>query len=119
MNDEPIDTLNVIPFVDIMLVLFTTVLTTASFISTGRIRSLRRRPRRPRPASSDKTIELTAAGATYFDGEPVTKDMLLTAPAEVLPQTTTMDIADQSATRAANGVIWASFYRWRRAGERG
>lgn len=28
MNDEPTDTLNVILFVDIMLVLFTTVLTT-------------------------------------------------------------------------------------------
>jgi biopolymer transport protein ExbD len=37
MDEEPFQTLNVIPFVDIMLVLLTIVLTTASFIATGRI----------------------------------------------------------------------------------
>jgi biopolymer transport protein ExbD len=37
VDEEPIATLNVIPFVDIMLVLLTVVLTTANFITTGRI----------------------------------------------------------------------------------
>lgn len=37
MDDKPIDTLNMIPLIDIMLVLLTIVLTTSSFIATGRI----------------------------------------------------------------------------------
>jgi biopolymer transport protein ExbD len=37
MDEKPFETLNVIPFVDIMLVLLTIVLTTANFIATGRI----------------------------------------------------------------------------------
>lgn len=37
MDDKPFESLNVIPFVDIMLVLLTMVLTTASFIAVGRI----------------------------------------------------------------------------------
>ena len=35
--DEDLDTINVVPLVDVMLVLLTLVLTTASFVSTGRI----------------------------------------------------------------------------------
>jgi len=35
--DEDIDTINVVPLVDVMLVLLTIVLTTATFIATGRI----------------------------------------------------------------------------------
>ena len=37
MDEKPFESINVIPFVDIMLVLLTMVLTTATFISTGRI----------------------------------------------------------------------------------
>lgn len=37
MDEKPFETINVIPFVDIMLVLLTMVLTTANFIATGRI----------------------------------------------------------------------------------
>ena len=37
MDDKPIDGLNMIPFIDIMLVLLTIVLTTSSFIASGRI----------------------------------------------------------------------------------
>lgn len=35
--DEDIDSINVVPLVDVMLVLLTIVLTTATFIATGRI----------------------------------------------------------------------------------
>lgn len=35
--DEDIDAINVVPLVDVMLVLLTIVLTTATFIATGRI----------------------------------------------------------------------------------
>lgn len=37
MDEKPFDTINVIPFVDIMLVLLTIVLTTSSFIASGRV----------------------------------------------------------------------------------
>ena len=50
MDEEPFETLNVIPFVDIMLVLLTMVLTTANFIATG--------------------------GALAFDSTPMAKDEL-------------------------------------------
>ncbi len=37
MNEQEFDTLNVIPLVDVMLVLLTIVLTTSTFIATGSI----------------------------------------------------------------------------------
>jgi biopolymer transport protein ExbD len=86
MDEEPIQTLNVIPFVDIMLVLLTIVLTTANFVATGRVPvSL------PQAASQaqvekhqDKTIDLTVDGGLYFDNQAVSKDELV-ARLSVLP----------------------------------
>lgn len=75
MDERPIDTLNVIPFVDIMLVLLTIVLTTANFIVTGRIPvALPQASRSQVEKHQDKTIELAAGGDIYFDGVPVSKD---------------------------------------------
>jgi biopolymer transport protein ExbD len=78
MDEEPIQTLNVIPFVDIMLVLLTIVLTTANFVATGRVSvSL------PQAASQaqaekhqDKTIDLTVDGGFYLDAQALSKDEL-------------------------------------------
>ncbi len=55
MEEKEFDYINVIPLVDVMLVLLTIVLTTSSFIATGRIpvelprasRSRRRGPENP------------------------------------------------------------------------
>jgi biopolymer transport protein ExbD len=77
MDEEPIATLNVIPFVDIMLVLLTIVLTTASFIATGRIPvALPQTSHAETGQQKNRTIELAVGGAIYFDGEQVTKDTL-------------------------------------------
>jgi biopolymer transport protein ExbD len=77
MDERPFDTLNVIPFVDIMLVLLAIVLTTASFIATGRIPvSLPQASRMQVEKHQDKTIELTVNGDIFFDGGPVSKDEL-------------------------------------------
>jgi biopolymer transport protein ExbD len=80
MDEKPFDSMNVIPFVDIMLVLLTIVLTTSSFIATGRI------PVHLPLASksitdSDKvvTLELTVSGGLYFEGRPVTLTELQSA----------------------------------------
>lgn len=88
MDEEPIATLNVIPFVDIMLVLLTIVLTTASFIATGRIPvALPQTAHAETGQQKNRTIELAVGGAIYFDGEQVNKDTLAEK-AKDLPQET-------------------------------
>lgn len=97
MNDEPIDTLNVIPFVDIMLVLLTIVLTTASFIATGRIPvALPQTAHAETGKQQDKTIELTVGGGIYFEGEQVTKDTLGEKAKGLPPETSFLIRADRA-----------------------
>lgn len=75
MDEKPFETMNVIPFVDIMLVLLTMVLTTASFISTGRIPiALPQASRAQTERHQDRTIELAANGDIYLDGVAVAKE---------------------------------------------
>ena len=72
MNERPFETINVIPFIDIMLVLLTMVLTTANFIVTDRIPvSLPQASPTKVEKRQDKTIELPADGVIYLDGTPV------------------------------------------------
>lgn len=77
MDEKPFDTINVIPFVDIMLVLLTIVLTTSSFIASGRIPiHLPRAAQSTEQPQQAKTIELDAHGAIYFDGKPLGAEAL-------------------------------------------
>lgn len=77
MDDKPFETLNVIPFVDIMLVLLTMVLTTANFIATGRIPlALPHASRTEVAKHKDVTIDISATGALAFDGAPMAKEAL-------------------------------------------
>ncbi|MDR1576861.1 MAG: biopolymer transporter ExbD [Deltaproteobacteria bacterium] len=70
MDDRPIDTLNMIPLIDIMLVLLTIVLTTSSFIATGRIPVQLPQASAADPESNKtETIEIDAKGALYYQGE--------------------------------------------------
>ncbi|MDR0548749.1 MAG: biopolymer transporter ExbD [Deltaproteobacteria bacterium] len=72
MEDKPIDTLNMIPLIDIMLVLLTIVLTTSSFIATGRIPV-----RLPQASAADPDstltvkIEIDSKGVVYYEENPV------------------------------------------------
>ena len=77
MDDKPFEGLNMIPFIDIMLVLLTIVLTTSSFIARGKI------PVNLPQASSSvsdkephKTIDITADGQLYLEGQASTLDAL-------------------------------------------
>jgi biopolymer transport protein ExbD len=69
MDDKPIDSLNMIPFIDIMLVLLVIVLTTSSFIASGRV------PVNLPQASADEAekkettvLEIDASGTVYYNG---------------------------------------------------
>jgi biopolymer transport protein ExbD len=80
MDEKPFESMNVIPFVDIMLVLLTIVLTTSSFIASGRIPvHLPQASKNIAEADKVVTLELTLNGDTYFGGKAVTPDELRAA----------------------------------------
>jgi biopolymer transport protein ExbD len=96
MDERPFETINVIPFVDIMLVLLTMVLTTANFIATGRIPvSLPQASRSQVEKHQDKTIELAASGDIYFDGQPISKEELESRAGALPPDTSFLIRADR------------------------
>lgn len=69
MDEKPFETMNVIPFVDIMLVLLTMVLTTASFIAVGRIPlSLPQASAMKVEQLKETMVEIDAAGTIHLDG---------------------------------------------------
>ena len=67
------DQINVIPFIDIMLVLLAIVLTTATFIVEGRlqIRLPAATSQTPPPAVERVEIAVDAAGGLFLGGEPL------------------------------------------------
>lgn len=77
-REQKFDNINVVPFIDIMLVLLVIVLTTASFIQTGVIKL-------DLPTSSSKTkeepkkelkISIKKEGKIFFDKEEIKKEEL-------------------------------------------
>lgn len=77
MDEKPFETMNVIPFVDIMLVLLTIVLTTSSFIATGRLPVNLPKASQSAPEKVEgKIIELGRDGQILFDGREVSLDGL-------------------------------------------
>lgn len=71
--DEEIDRINVVPLVDVMLVLLTIVLTTATFISAGRIPVDLARAAHAGPASTAPLLlTQTLDGRLYLNDRPVT-----------------------------------------------
>lgn len=67
------DQINVIPFIDIMLVLLAIVLTTASFIAQGKIPLDLPEAESAAPLSADQALEIAVdrGGVVHLDGEPV------------------------------------------------
>lgn len=72
------DQINVIPFIDIMLVLLAIVLTTATFIAQGQIKVSLPEARSATPANGERAIVITldAAGAIFVDDQATTLDAL-------------------------------------------
>jgi biopolymer transport protein ExbD len=80
MEEKEFDYINVIPFVDIMLVLLTIVLTTSTFIATGGIPvNLPKASKNLEQPLKVRTIEIDRQGSIFFNGNPVTRQGLLEA----------------------------------------
>ena len=79
MEEKAFDYINVIPLVDVMLVLLTIVLTTSSFIAGGMISmDLPRAHRSAGEILKTQTIEIDRAGSIYLNSQPVSLEKLKT-----------------------------------------
>src|SRR5215475_9807052 len=97
MNERPFETINVIPFIDIMLVLLTMVLTTANFIVTGRIPvALPQASPTKVEKHQDKTIELPVDGSIHLDGTPMSADEFESRVKALPPDTSFLVRADRN-----------------------
>ena len=76
-EDHVMSEINTTPLVDIMLVLLTIVLTTSSFIASGKIPvNLPQASSSAQDLDKHKTIEITADGQLYLEGKDCTPDSL-------------------------------------------
>lgn len=89
MNEQEFDYLNVIPLVDVMLVLLTIVLTTSTFIATGalQVHLPKAEHATASPSAPSCTIVVDRAGQIWLDGEQRSLDEL-TAGLEAMPRHT-------------------------------
>lgn len=77
MEEKEFDYINVIPLVDVMLVLLTIVLTTSTFVATGGIAvSLPRASQKGEAILKVETVEIDRNGFIFFSGRPVTLESL-------------------------------------------
>jgi biopolymer transport protein ExbD len=81
MKDKEFDYINVIPLVDVMLVLFTIVLTTSTFIASGMISISLPKASQARNEAiiKQQTITIDKSGIIYFNTSPVLLEDLGTA----------------------------------------
>ena len=102
MDEKEFDYLNVIPLVDIMLVLLTIVLTTSTFIASGAISVDLPNAATPSTQSADsQIIEIDRDGRVYFNAAAVTLSDLEKA-VQPLDRSVAMLIrADQSVSLQA------------------
>lgn len=79
MDEKEFDYINVIPLVDVMLVLLTIVLTTSSFIASGMIpMDLPKAHSRAGETLKTQMIEIDRAGEIYLNSQPVSLEGLKT-----------------------------------------
>ena len=79
MKEKEFDYINVIPLVDVMLVLLTIVLTTSSFIAGGMIPlDLPKAKTSAGEVLKTQTIEIGRAGEIYLNAKPVSVEALKT-----------------------------------------
>jgi biopolymer transport protein ExbD len=72
MDEKEFNTMNVIPLVDVMLVLLTIVLTTSTFIASGVIPvELPRAAKTNEIASRIQTIEIERTGKVFLNSKPI------------------------------------------------
>nr|WP_321465458.1 biopolymer transporter ExbD [uncultured Desulfobulbus sp.] len=98
MDEKGFDYLNVIPLVDVMLVLLTIVLTTSTFIATGGIQvELPKASTESQPSQlHPKTVVIDHEGRIWFDGSMMSLEKLTTALADADRETPVLVRADKS-----------------------
>ncbi|MGE4319229.1 MAG: ExbD/TolR family protein [Deferribacterales bacterium] len=69
MKDKSFDSINVVPFIDIMLVLLTIVLATATFIAKGSIPISLPQASNTESAQQGITIDVSEDGRFFYDGK--------------------------------------------------
>ncbi len=80
MQEKEFDYINVIPLVDVMLVLLTIVLTTSTFIATGVIPvELPRASKNQSEMLKTQTIEIDKMGNLSLNGKPISLEGLKTS----------------------------------------
>ena len=95
MNHE-LNQINVIPLVDVMLVLLVIVLTTATFISTGQIPvDLARADETNAAPTEPITITITSSGELFLDGAQRTQEAMLSELQRFSPETLVLVRADR------------------------
>lgn len=109
-----IDSINVIPFIDIMLVLLAIVLTTATFIVEGRleIRLPESASQNPRTAENRTELAVDGEGKIFIDAAPSTLPELGQYLAGLAPNTPVVLRVDADA-RFANFVAVVDLLRAR------
>ena len=72
MDEKEIDYMNVIPLVDVMLVLLTIVLMASTFIATGSIAvNLPQTSTKQEDVLKVQTVEIDRSGKLYFNAQPI------------------------------------------------
>lgn len=96
MDEKEFDYINIIPFVDIMLVLLTIVLTTSTFIASGGIPvNLPKVSHNSREVTRTRSIIIDRSGTIVFDGHILTIDQLRQALQQLDKQTPFLIRADR------------------------
>jgi biopolymer transport protein ExbD len=97
MDEKEIGVINIIPFVDIMLVLLTIVLTTSTFIARGAIPlELPKASKQENDALRTQTIEISNQGRLFFNGVEATLETLPRQVEKVSRETPVLIRADRS-----------------------
>jgi biopolymer transport protein ExbD len=77
MEEKEFDYINVIPLVDVMLVLLTIVLTTSTFIATGALPvDLPKATKSPAETVKTLSIEIDVSGNIYLNSQRISLDRL-------------------------------------------
>lgn len=94
--DHELNQINVIPLVDVMLVLLVIVLTTATFISTGQIPvDLAQADATSATPSEPITITITSSGEIFLDGSQLPQEAILSELQRFSPETLVLVRADR------------------------
>ena len=98
MDEKEFDYLNVIPLVDVMLVLLTIVLTTSTFIATGGIKVELPKTSTSEQASTlhPRTVVISREGSIWLDSEEATLASLIVSMKDNARETPILVRADKN-----------------------